>query len=327
MNCEVTVAASDAAAALLQAEFPQLHFLNLPAYNITYSRDKRWLPFKILIQIPKILKAVKAEHVWLKKLLLTHNFNAVISDNRYGFYNINISSVFITHQLQVRTSLNLLTNIMRRLLYKRINNFNECWVPDYAGSLNIAGRLSHPPVFPIIPVKYLGPLSRFKQNVQIKIAYKYLFIISGPEPQRTIFEKTILAFVKTIKDKCIIVRGKPEKNKPVEEIAQCKIYNHLNTKDLAAAFNASEFIVSRCGYTSVMEILSLQKKSILIPTPAQTEQEYLAKRLMQQKWCYAFLQHQNFSEHLINAQSFIYDLPQISTTSYKSILADFISRL
>ena len=44
----------------------------------------------------------------------------------------------------------------------------------------------------------------------------------------------------------------------------------------------ASMIISRCGYSTVMDLMAVQKKSILIPTPGQTEQEYLARHLMEQ---------------------------------------------
>ncbi len=327
LNCEIFVAASPASKALLKAEFPAVQFFDINSYNIIYSRKKRWMPFKILMQSPKILKAVNLEHEWLKKLLNEQHFDAIISDNRYGFYSEKVFSVFITHQLQIRTSLNLAKNFMRHITYKQINNFNECWIPDVEGELNVAGNLSHPKTFPNIPVKYLGVLSRFKKKQDQEIRYKYLIIISGPEPQRTIFEGKVLTFIKSSKEKILVVRGKPEEDKLFKEIDNYKIYNHLNTSEMEDAFNGSEFIISRCGYTSVMEILSLQKKSILIPTPGQTEQEYLAKHLVRQKWCYTFLQNDDFNSHLLKASQFKYNMPDINTTNFESLIKDFISVL
>lgn len=327
LNCEVTIAASPASRALLQAEFPALQFLNLNSYNILYSRKKRWMPFKILLQTPKILRAVNQEHEWLQNLLTTQHFDAIISDNRYGFYSEKIVSVFITHQLQVRTSLNLAKNFMRRQTYKYINKFTECWVPDFAGNLNVAGELSHPQTLPKIPVKYIGMLSRFKQKTQEGNSYKYLIILSGPEPQRTIFEEKVFAFVKSGKEKTLVVRGKPEEKKSIEGNSNYKIYNHLTTQELEDVFNASEFIISRCGYTSVMEILALKKKSILIPTPGQTEQEYLAKHLMKQNWSYTFSQNEDFNTHFVKAENFKYNFPVIDTMQYETTLKDFVSAL
>ena len=327
LNCEVTIAASPASKALLQKEFPALQFLNLNSYNIVYSRKKRWMPFKILLQTPKILRAVNEEHEWLKNLLTTLHFDAIISDNRYGFFSEKVFSVFITHQLQVKTSLNLARNFVRKQTYKRINKFNECWVPDFEGNLNIAGGLSHPKKLPKIPMKYIGMLSRFKPKAHANNVYKYLIIISGPEPQRTIFEEKVFAFAKSSKEKILIVRGKPEEKNSIKENFNCTIYNHLTTEELEDVFNVSEFIISRCGYTSVMEILSLQKKSILIPTPGQTEQEYLAKHLMKQYWCYTFSQTEDFNSHFLKAHQFKYNLPGINTRHYETILKDFVSAL
>ena len=123
------------------------------------------------------------------------------------------------------------------------------------------------------------------------------------------------------------MRGKPEEKIAVAGNFNCTIYNHLATQELEDAFNASEFIIGRCGYTSVMEILALQKKSILIPTPGQTEQEYLAKHLMKQNWCYTFSQNEEFSSHFLRAENFKYNLPNIDTVDYETVLKDFISAL
>jgi UDP-N-acetylglucosamine:LPS N-acetylglucosamine transferase len=285
------------------------------------------MPFKILLQTPKILRAVNEEHEWLENLLVTQHFDAIISDNRYGFFSEKVVSVFMTHQLQVKTSFNLAKNFVRRQTYKHVNKFSECWVPDFEGNLNIAGELSHPQTLPKIPVKYIGMLSRFKKKVKQTNSYKYLIILSGPEPQRTILEEKVFTFVKSSKEKCLIVRGKPEDKKSSEENSKYAIYNHLTTAQLEDAFNASEFIISRCGYTSVMEILALQKKSILIPTPGQTEQEYLATHLMRQNWSYTFSQNEDFSSHFLKAENFKYNLPAIDTVQYETIVKNFISAL
>jgi len=38
-------------------------------------------------------------------------------------------------------------------------------------------------------------------------------------------------------------------------------------------------VISRSGYTTIMDLAVLEKKAYFIPTPGQNEQEYLAKRL------------------------------------------------
>ena len=327
LNCDITIAASGKIKNLLQNEFPDLNFLDLPGYQISYSKFKRLLPFKILIQLPKILKIISFENKWLNSIAEAHRFNAIISDNRFGMHAKNITSVFITHQLQIKTNFFGLDKILQRLNYRYINRFTECWIPDFKTGLNISGALSHPQTLPAIPVKYLGPLSRFIKRDTEKIRFKWIAIISGPEPQRSLFEKKIFEVASKTTEKFLIVRGLPGEQETGFYLPNCKVFNHLNTSDMQAAIEASEFVISRCGYTTVMEILSLQKKSVFIPTPGQTEQEYLATHLLKQKWSYTFNQKDDFVMHFENARSFQYCLPQINTHLHEDIITDFISSL
>jgi uncharacterized protein (TIGR00661 family) len=327
LNCNITVAAPGKIKSLLQNEFPSLHFLELPGYQISYSRFKRLLPLKILIQIPKILKIIRFENKWLSRLLLTSKFDLIISDNRFGFYSQITPSVFITHQLQIKSNFLWLDKKLQRLNYNYINLFKECWVPDFNGNLNIADQLSHPQKMPAIPVKYIGALSRFSKTENKIIQFKWMAIISGPEPQRSIFEKKIFEVASKTNDKFMIVRGLPGNTKNEFQLPNCKVFNHLNTIDMQSAIETSEFIISRCGYTTVMEILSLQKKSVFIPTPGQTEQEYLAQHLLQQKWSYTFNQKDDFVKQLANAKSFSYQLPQFNMNEYKHVIESFITSL
>jgi len=327
-NCDITVAASGKIKSLIQNEFPNLYFLDLQGYNISYSKSKRTLPFKILLQIPKILKNVRFENKWLNQIIETKKFDAVISDSRFGFYTKQVASVFITHQLQIKTNFWGTSTLLRHLNYQYINCFSECWVPDFADHLNISGKLSHPEILPTIPVKYLGPLSRFKKgNRNNLIKFKYMAIISGPEPQRSVFEKKIVEVASKINDVFLLVRGLPGEKENTFQAPNCRVFNHLNTNEMEEAIGYSEFIISRCGYTTVMEILSLQKKSILIPTPGQTEQEYLAEHLLKQNWCYTFDQEDDFEFHLQKAKSFKYNLPEMNMHLHEEIISGFINSL
>lgn len=327
LNFDITVACSGKIKELLQTEFPNLEFLHLKGYEITYTKSKRFLPFKILIQIPKILKNIRYEHKWLKVICKEHFFDAVISDNRYGFHAGNTVSVFITHQLLIKTNFTWLDKKLQRINYKYINLFSECWVPDFKEKLNLAGKMSHPEFLPKIPIKYLGPLSRFKKTVNNNLQFKWMVILSGPEPQRTLFEKKVLEFAAKSNDTFFIVRGLPGTKENNIKIPNCKIFNHLNTTEMQQAIEQSEYIISRCGYTTVMEVLSLQKKAIFIPTPGQTEQEYLAKHLVKQNWCYTFNQTEGFSTHLEIAQQYQFKLPSIDSGLYKIVLKEFAGML
>ena len=195
-NCNVLLAGEGKVEALLKREFPQVKFLKLGGYNITYGKD-RWVAVgKLLLQIPKIIKVMDEEHNWLNGIIKAHKINAVISDNRYGLFSENIYSVFITHQLRIKTSLgNATDNLLQKLNYKYVNAFDECWVPDVATIPNLAADLSHPLKSPVVPVHYLGALSRMK-NGSVNDEQHILILLSGPEPQRTIIEVLLLEQLK-----------------------------------------------------------------------------------------------------------------------------------
>jgi uncharacterized protein (TIGR00661 family) len=328
MGCEVIIASSRDQLILLQKEFPNLISIPVEGYNVHYSKGKRWLLFKILMQSPKILLSIRREHRWLKKIIAQLKIDAVISDNRYGLYTKKIPCVFITHQLQIKAPYKSLENFLRKINYSFIDRFNECWVPDYEGEINIAGSLSHPSKMPSVPVKFVGPLSRFSLiNGEPVKKFKYLIIMSGPEPQRTIFEKKIFNIISRLKGDVMILRGKPDEEKQFKSFDNCTVINHLTTDELEKILCESEFVISRCGYTTVMEILSLRKKSILIPTPGQTEQEYLAERLMKQHWCYSCKQDDDLLSQINKAKEFEFKFPSFEINHLKAVIQDFLQKL
>ena len=73
---------------------------------------------------------------------------------------------------------------------------------------------------------------------------------------------------------CAIIQGKPlSKNYKLKNI---DFFSHLKTDKFLDTINNSEIILCRSGYSNVMDFSALEKKVIFIPTPGQTEQEYLA---------------------------------------------------
>jgi uncharacterized protein (TIGR00661 family) len=294
---EVIVGAEGGQAALLKQAFPQISILDLRGYRIQYSRNPQLLAFKILTQLPKIWKAIAYEQKWLKQTIQTHKIDLVIADNRYGMHSNQIPSVFITHQLTIKAPFKWLEQLLQKINYRFINRFSMCWVPDMEGKLNIAGALSHPTQLPKTPVQYINLLSRFTPT---NTAQKFdaCILLSGPEPQRTVFEHLMMEEVKKMKENFLIVRGKPlEKSIPFVA-NHVQVHNHLNATELALAIQQSECVVCRSGYSTLMDLLALKKKMILIPTPGQTEQEYLAYKLSKDQMAVSSIQ-----QHI--------DLPQL----------------
>jgi uncharacterized protein (TIGR00661 family) len=308
---EVLIAAEGAQAILLGQEFPLLPIIALPGYRVRYSQTGWWLPLRLAVQLPRLLSIIQQEHRWLDKIIEQYKIDLVISDNRYGLYSKKIPCIFITHQLTIKASFVWLEKVLRRINYRYINRYTSCWVPDGAGLVNAAGILSHPPRLPRTRVHYIGLLSRFEPKAEIN-KYDYCIVLSGPEPQRTLLEKNILVQLGGLEGKILLIRGKPGSNERLNVQQNTEVHNHLAGGDLQQALMQSRYIVSRSGYTTIMELLSLQKKSILIPTPGQTEQEYLAKKLQQSSACLFVSQHVfNCAEHFALAKNFNYHLPTL----------------
>lgn len=325
-KCEVYIAAEGATFYLLKKEFPALNFLPLMGYRMKYSRNKYFLPWKIVVQFPKIVFTIYKEHQWLKKMVKQNNIDAVISDNRFGMYHKKIPSVYITHQLLIKTGNTFTERIAQRIHNFFIKKYTECWVPDFE-VMGLAGELSHPEKLPK-KIKYIGALSRFELEEAEK-KYDLLISISGPEPQRTIFEDQILNELRSYQGKILFMRGLPENNEALKFVnPSVEIKNHLYAKQLNEAILQSQLILSRCGYTTVMDLVKLQKKAILVPTPGQTEQEYLATYLMANKMFYTIPQKDFVLQNaLTDVESFYFSHPEYNMDQYKNVIKQFVHSL
>jgi glycosyl transferase family 28 len=331
-NFEVLAAGDQHQERLLRAEFPNLTFLRLKGYGIRYS--KKNLSLKLISQVPKIMFRIRDEHGWLKEAVTAHNIDAVISDNRFGLYHKKIPTVFITHQLQIKTNLGGLSEkILRNWNYRFINRFTECWIPDSEGSDNLAGELSHPSVLPKIPVTYIGLLSRFKiydpfTEFPGSQSGHLLFLLSGPEPPRSLLEDKVINDASHYPGTATIVRGLPSSLSAIPSTRMIKVFNHLPSNELRQEIQSAEMVISRCGYSTAMDLVSLGKKAILIPTPGQTEQEYLAAYLHGQRIAFTVAQ-KDFSLPgvLEKAKQFHYRVPTFPEGKLKEAIQSLLSKL
>ena len=279
----VTIAADGAQKKLLQYYFPSTTYVTIPKYNIRYSRKAWWLPIVLFFQLPKIAIAIYKEHRWLQAHVTA--FDQVISDNRYGLYNSRLKTIFVTHQLHVKAPFKWIETIIQKTQYYFINKFSECWVPDTQDYPGFAADLSHPAVMPKIPVTYIGALSQFSvlQNATTTVPpkkYTYCFLLSGPEPQRTLLQNLIESGAARFHEPSILIEGRPSDLPNHYQINETLTkLRYARGQDLLDIIMQSEYIVCRSGYSTLMELLPLHKKMILVPTPGQTEQEYLASSL------------------------------------------------
>jgi UDP-N-acetylglucosamine transferase subunit ALG13 len=251
----------------------------------------------MLLKSPALIWSYYREHQDLKKLICLETPDIIISDNRYGLWNRDHFCIFITHQLRIIPPplISFLSNPLNRLIHSLINNFDECWIPDFELHNGLAGLLSHPENIPE-NVHYIGTLSRFSSSNRLAdnmltCDYNIMVALSGPEPQRTLLEEIIFDQLINSGLSGIIVRGLTEITEEWNLTEKIRVFSHLETARMREFMLRSHIIICRSGYSSLMDLVTLGKNAILIPTPGQTEQEYLARYLMEKKIYFSMPQH------------------------------------
>ena len=323
-NGDRPIIASDGLAlALLKKEYPKQTFIELPSYDISYAKEGQNLRLKMFKDSPKIWMAIRNEHQMLQEIIPKYTISGIISDNRLGLYSNLVPSVIITHQLQVLSGSTTWLSTQLHLHY--IKKYDYCWIPDADGPDNLSGKLSYNDDFEIEKV-YLGPLSRFKNTGNYQKKYDLMVLLSGPEPQRGILEKRLLTELKTYKGEVLFIAGKVEKEQKVEKKGRLTYYNYLSTDGLQKALDRSEMVLSRSGYTTIMDLQKMGKKAFFIPTPGQFEQEYLAE-LLDQKGIVPYATQEDFHIQMLSRVEHYKGLGSIqsSSRSLSSILEETFS--
>ena len=278
---DIVIASDGYPLALLQQEFPSLSTVEIPSYHIRYSSGKSQT-FAMLRNMPRIVGGVVREHRWLKQYLKTSDIDMVISDNRFGLWSKQAKSVYITHQLMIKMprGLKWLEPIAWRFHRMFISRYSACWIPDTSGDDNLSGDLAHKYPLPK-NAKFIGILSRFQglENIAPNPDFTTICVLSGVEPQRSIFEEDLIERFRDSPAPTLIVRGQPQAEKQTSQIDSVTLISHLSTEEMAAYFRGAAKIISRSGYSTIMDLVMLNclSKAELIPTPGQTEQEYLSE--------------------------------------------------
>lgn len=277
-GCAVFIGGCGYSLELLKNEFPSLSYFNLPGYDPVYPSNGRMV-LKMGLQVPKFISVIKQEHAIVQSLVHENRIDFIISDNRYGCWSATVPSVFMTHQINIKLpdGFRWLSKKLGQINARMIDKFSTCWIPDYPDAeSNLSGELSDVTRTGITRVRYIGPLSRFEHCRTIE-EYDVACILSGPEPQRSIFEKKVIPQLEASGLRYVVVRGLLVKEGQLSP----NVTNFLNSRSLQDVISKSTLIISRSGYSTIMDLLALRKKAIVVPTPGQTEQEYLAYRWSQ----------------------------------------------
>ncbi len=273
----IILASNGLSKVLLKNEFPQLECINFPDYAIKYPKNKHFLLLSIIFQIPSIIKKLFIEYKLTNRIVINNDIDIVISDCRYGAFSKKVPSYFITHQLRFQLPLlfKFLEPLGEYLNLFMFQFYDNIIIPDIKNFPNLTGDLSHKGmVSKSSKLKYLGPFCNISKLSVIE-DIDFLISISGPEVQRTLFEQILINQIDSLPGKKVIVLGKPD-SLIKYKYKDTEIYNNVSRKKQNELLNRAKFVICRSGYTTVMELIALNKTALMIPTPGQTEQEYLA---------------------------------------------------
>jgi hypothetical protein len=272
-NNVVILGVTPTTAFIFDVEFPKLQKVQIVPYGIQYSVTLP-LAVKLLLDAPRIAGVIKKEKEQLAQLINEYGIDVVISDNRFGLCSEKVECIYITHQLHIQAG--LFSTFANSIHHHYIRQFNEVWVPDFEEEkISLAGKLSHHSAFK--NVKYIGPLSRLDLIDKSASGFDYVCILSGPEPLRTKLETTLIHKANGSDKQICIVRGTNKEllHRTRENV---HIINAPSARELSSLMTNAHTIICRSGYSTLMDLYHLQKQNcILIPTPGQHEQEYLAK--------------------------------------------------
>lgn len=317
---EVTIGTSGNSLVLLKRECPECNFVLFKDYPAPYSSTRFFLP-KFAASIPLLLRALARERKNLEQILSENKYDLIISDNRMGVYSHQIPSYFITHQLRFSLPpylypLEMLTMPVNSLFHIK---FDGVIVPDIdplGGQPNLSGKLSRSRLDATNKRAYFAGILTSTRKMKMDLDLDYLIMISGPEPQRTKLEEIIMKQVQKLPGKKAVLLGSPQREGHEDLDEHTTVHSYLPTEEKVELMNRARFIIARSGYTTMMEMAELDKKhGLFIPTPGQTEQEYLSRYYARQGWFLSRSQYKlQLPEDVKEAMKY-HGFPQMTKTS------------
>lgn len=257
----IVIAASETQQIIFKEYFPDLIFEKIHDYPFRFG-GKGNFASDVLRSSFAIYRHMRWERKFVDELLLKHEIDMVISDHRYGFYAEKVPSVFITHQLNlpVRWFESMADIIHTRLMKK----FDQIWVVDrednfFAGKLSINRKG--------FPVSYIGPRSRFEGMNSVQQDYD-VAIISGPSPYDQQLLNLVLVSPRARELKVVSSKDLIDEHKKIDWVRG-------GWKEKDEVIRKATVLISRSGYSTIMDAWVLGKKLEMIPTPGQREQHYL----------------------------------------------------
>lgn len=273
----LTVISTGRALAVLRAELQdRCEFLDWPDVPHTVGRTAWGFYLKTAAAIPRYLAVVRTEQQRTADLLRHRRFDRIVSDNRYGIQHPDVPSFHVVHGLRFIAP-GRVQVIERRLEtenYRWLGHLRQIIVPDTQED-RLSGDLAHRlDVFPPRVVTYAGILSRLRRQV-VEEDLDLFITLSGPEPQRTMVEEVVMRQLPSIPGRIVVTLGTPDRTARTR-VGTADVYGYLDRPAQEEMMNRARLVLCRSGYSTIMDLAELQRRAVLIPTPGQTEQMYLA---------------------------------------------------
>ncbi len=288
---ELVIYTSDRPLLALKEEFgDRCKYIESVEYPNPYTKNGTFA-LRLSLMMPAIINAINKEHKEVLHISKDMDIDFMISDSEYGVFDKEKPSFFLFHQLRYVPPdlLKILKNQTEKFNYFFRKYFTNFIVPDFPNDGGLTGNLSHNLSY-MSPekIKYIGILSDY-EKMDLDEDIDYLISMSGREPNRTILEKKIIEQIHDLNGTVVLVRGMPEGAKKLT-IPGVEVINYAGKGLRDELMNHAKFVIARSGYSTIMDMVELNKKGLLIPTPGQTEQEYIAEFLMEKGYFYSVVE-------------------------------------
>ncbi|HEX7341752.1 MAG TPA: glycosyltransferase [Rhodanobacteraceae bacterium] len=266
---------------LLQSELGDAcRFIECRDIPKPFSRWPAMFYIRMSLATPLVLARFRQEHRFTEKLVVRDHYDCVVSDSRFGMWSQAVPSYCILHSLRQiipgrPRQLERLVEFGQRNLTR---GFTRILIPDTDVDRGLSGDLGHDPALSWGNgrLRYIGPLSGIP-HIEGERDIDCFFSISGIEPQRTLMTSKVLAALPKLGGRIVVTLGRPERAGECRRIGNATVHGYLDRKAQAEMLNRARLVMTRSGYTTLMELAELGSRALFVPTPGQSEQEYLAR--------------------------------------------------
>lgn len=268
-------------------------FTDLPDIPKPLGRRASTFYIKMSLALPAVFWTFRREHQCVRELCRSARIDRVVSDSRFGAAVPDVPSYHLFHSLRQiipgrpRHLERLVETSQKRLLA----HARKILIPDQREG-GLAGDLCHSLACDWGDrLEYLGILSSVRR-LPVEQDIDYFISISGAEPQRTLFEEIVLRQVRRLRGRIVVALGRPEQHDRVDDDGRVTIHGYLDRHRQEEMLNRARLVVSRPGYTTLMELAEIGRRALLVPTVGQSEQEYLADYHRRLGHLYSVRQHE-----------------------------------